>query len=113
MSGSAGQDPVLFEQTKLTATLLNTVAVRTVVLADTRPFTPLCVRGAGGKETQLWAKEVKAEGRRDLRRAGAAGEPGTAFGMDPPCRRRRAGSTSSCAVCCGPSARRRARRSPS
>ena len=36
MSGSAGQDPVLVEQTKLTATLLNTVAVRTVVLADTR-----------------------------------------------------------------------------
>jgi hypothetical protein len=38
--------------------------VRTVVLADTRPFTPLCVRRAGGEETQLWAKEVKVEGRR-------------------------------------------------
>ena len=38
--------------------------VRTVVLADTRPFTPLCVRRAGGEETQLWAKEVKVEGQR-------------------------------------------------
>ena len=100
--------------------------VRTVVLADTRPFTPLCVRRAGGEETQLWAKEVKVEGRRYvvcrneaeaqkdaadrramiealdqqlkrgdkalignsayrryLRRAGAAGEPGPAFEIDP------------------------------
>jgi transposase len=38
--------------------------VRSVVLADTRPFTPLCVRRSGGEETQLWAKEVTAEGRR-------------------------------------------------
>jgi hypothetical protein len=39
--------------------------VRTVVLADTRPFTPLCVRrSTGGEETQLWVKEVKVEGRR-------------------------------------------------
>jgi hypothetical protein len=39
--------------------------VRTVVLADdTRPFTPLCIRRAGGEETQLFAKEVMAEGRR-------------------------------------------------
>ncbi len=38
--------------------------VRTVVLADTRPFTPLCVRRAGGEETQLWVKECKVEGRR-------------------------------------------------
>jgi hypothetical protein len=38
--------------------------VRTVVLADDRPFTPLCVRRAGGGDTQLWVKEVKVEGRR-------------------------------------------------
>jgi hypothetical protein len=38
--------------------------VRTVVLADTRPFTPLCVRRTGGEETQLWVKKVKVEGRR-------------------------------------------------
>src|SRR5215216_4814454 len=38
--------------------------VRTVVLADTRPFTPLCVQRAGGAETQLFVKEVKTEGRR-------------------------------------------------
>src|SRR4051794_4841865 len=38
--------------------------VRTVVLADTRPFTPLCVQRAGGEETQLFVKEVKTEGRR-------------------------------------------------
>jgi hypothetical protein len=41
--------------------------VRTVVLADTRPFTPLCVRrsgAGGGEETQLWVKEAKVEGRR-------------------------------------------------
>src|SRR4051794_15849535 len=38
--------------------------VRTVVLADDRPFTPLCITRAGGEETQLFVKEVKAEGRR-------------------------------------------------
>src|SRR3954469_8053305 len=38
--------------------------VRTVVLADTGPFTPLCVQRAGGAETQLFVKEVKTEGRR-------------------------------------------------
>jgi Transposase DDE domain len=38
--------------------------VRTVVLADSRPFTPLCVRRSGGDETQLWVKEVTAEGKR-------------------------------------------------
>ena len=29
-----------------------------------RPFTPLCIPRAGGEETQLWVKEVSAEGRR-------------------------------------------------
>jgi DDE family transposase len=38
--------------------------IRTVVLADTRPFTPLCVQRAGGEETQLFVKEVKTKGRR-------------------------------------------------
>ena len=38
--------------------------VRTVVLADEKPFTPLCVERAGGEQTQLFAKEVKVEGRR-------------------------------------------------
>jgi transposase len=38
--------------------------VRRVVLADSRPFTPLCVPRAGGAETQLWVKEVTTEGRR-------------------------------------------------
>ena len=38
--------------------------VRTVVLADTRPFTPLCIERAGGEQTQLFVKEVKTEGRR-------------------------------------------------
>jgi transposase len=38
--------------------------VRTVVLADERPFTPLCIPRAGGEETQLFIKEVQAEGRR-------------------------------------------------
>src|SRR4051794_22689306 len=38
--------------------------VRTVVLADQKPFTPLCVQRAGGAETQLFIKEVKTEGRR-------------------------------------------------
>jgi transposase len=38
--------------------------VRRIVLADTRPFTPLCIRRAGGKETQLFVKQVTASGRR-------------------------------------------------
>ena len=38
--------------------------VRRVVLADGRPFTPLCVERANGTQTQLFAKEVKVEGRR-------------------------------------------------
>ena len=38
--------------------------VRTVVLADKKPFTPLCVERAGGAQTQLFAKEVTIEGRR-------------------------------------------------
>jgi Transposase DDE domain len=38
--------------------------VRSVVLADTRPFTPLCIRRSGGEETQLFVKEVTVEGRR-------------------------------------------------
>jgi hypothetical protein len=38
--------------------------VRTVVLADTRPFTPLCIPRTSGEETQLFIKEVQAEGRR-------------------------------------------------
>jgi hypothetical protein len=38
--------------------------VRTVVLADDRPFTPLCIPRAGGEETQLFIKEVKTEGQR-------------------------------------------------
>src|SRR3954463_1901663 len=38
--------------------------VRTVVLADEKPFTPLCVERANGEQTQLFAKEVKLEGRR-------------------------------------------------
>src|SRR5689334_9666459 len=38
--------------------------VRTVVLADERPFTPLCIPRAGGTETQLFIKEVQAEGGR-------------------------------------------------
>ena len=40
------------------------VLVRQVVLDDSRPFTPLCVERAGGKQTQLWIKEVKVDGRR-------------------------------------------------
>ncbi len=40
------------------------VPVRQVVLDDSRPFTPLCVERAGGKQTQLWIKEVKVDGRR-------------------------------------------------
>src|ERR1051325_3533618 len=38
--------------------------VRTVVLADDRPFTPLCIPRASGAETQLFIKEVQAEGQR-------------------------------------------------
>src|SRR5215204_2748766 len=38
--------------------------VRTVVLADPKPFTPLCIPRASGAETQLFIKEVQAEGRR-------------------------------------------------
>jgi hypothetical protein len=38
--------------------------VRTAVLADARPFTPLCIPRAGGEETQLFVKEVQVEGRR-------------------------------------------------
>jgi hypothetical protein len=38
--------------------------VRTVVLADLKPFTPLCIPRASGEETQLFIKEVQVEGRR-------------------------------------------------
>jgi transposase len=38
--------------------------VRNGVLDDRRPFTPLCIRRSGGEETQLFVKEVSAEGRR-------------------------------------------------
>ena len=38
--------------------------VRTVVLADKKPFAPLCVERVNGEHTQLFAKEVKVEGRR-------------------------------------------------
>ncbi len=38
--------------------------VRPVVLADQRPFTPLCIPRVGGAETQLFVKEVQVEGRR-------------------------------------------------
>jgi transposase len=38
--------------------------VRTVVLRDERPFTPLCIERAGGEETQLFVKEVKSKRRR-------------------------------------------------
>jgi hypothetical protein len=38
--------------------------VRAVVLADERAFTPLLVERANGAETQLFAKEVRYEGRR-------------------------------------------------
>jgi hypothetical protein len=38
--------------------------VRSVVLADRKPFTPLCVERASGGQTQLFAKEVRIEGRR-------------------------------------------------
>src|SRR3954471_9435456 len=38
--------------------------IRTVVLADQRPFVPLCIPRANGEETQLFIKEVQVEGRR-------------------------------------------------
>jgi hypothetical protein len=38
--------------------------VRTVVLADPKPFTPMCIPRASGEETQLFIKEVQVEGRR-------------------------------------------------
>src|SRR3954453_11864087 len=38
--------------------------VRTVVLADQRPFVPLCIPRANGEETQLFIKEVQVGGRR-------------------------------------------------
>src|SRR4051812_13047860 len=38
--------------------------VRTVVLADQKPFTPLCIPRASGEETQLFIKEVQVGGRR-------------------------------------------------
>jgi hypothetical protein len=38
--------------------------VREVVLADERPFTPLCLERAGGEETQLFIKEVVVAGKR-------------------------------------------------
>jgi hypothetical protein len=38
--------------------------VRRIVLADRRGFTPLCIPRSGGTETQLFVKEVIAEGRR-------------------------------------------------
>src|SRR4051795_8267799 len=38
--------------------------VGTVVLADQRPFVPLCIPRANGEETQLFIKEVQVEGRR-------------------------------------------------
>ena len=34
------------------------------LLKDERPFTPLCIQRAGGEETQLFVKEVKAKRRR-------------------------------------------------
>src|SRR6185295_6796633 len=38
--------------------------VRTIVLKDERAFMPLCIRRAGGEETQLFVKEVQAKRRR-------------------------------------------------
>lgn len=38
--------------------------VRSVVLKDARPFTPLCIQRANGKDTQLWVKELKVDKRR-------------------------------------------------
>lgn len=39
---------------------------RSVVLADTRPVTPLCIERAGGEPTQFFVKEVETEGRRHI-----------------------------------------------
>jgi hypothetical protein len=36
------------------------------VLADARPFTPLCIERANGAETQLFVKAVTVDGRRHL-----------------------------------------------
>src|SRR3954462_10014789 len=38
--------------------------VRTIVLKDETPSTPLCIQRAGGEETQLFVKEVTAKRRR-------------------------------------------------
>ena len=38
--------------------------VRSLVLEDAKPFTPLCITRLAGAETQLWIKEVIAGGRR-------------------------------------------------
>jgi hypothetical protein len=54
--------------------------VRDVVLADERAFVPLLVERAHGAETQLFAKEVRYQGRRYI--AGAKGKPGSAFEID-------------------------------
>ncbi len=43
MSGSAGQDPVLVEQTKLTATLLNTVPSGCIVADIIMPLVGIVV----------------------------------------------------------------------
>src|SRR4051794_18614695 len=36
--------------------------VRTVVLADKKPFTPLCVERANGEQTQLFARRSRSRG---------------------------------------------------
>jgi hypothetical protein len=38
---------------------------RTIVLNDETAFTPLCIERAGGEETQLFVKEVKARRQGD------------------------------------------------
>src|SRR5207237_939752 len=43
---------------------LSETLVRALGLADKEPFTPLCIERANGEQTQLFAKEVKVEGRR-------------------------------------------------
>ncbi len=48
------------------------ILIRTVVLADTRAFTPLCVRRTGGEQTQFFVEEVKVEGRRYTTRRGTS-----------------------------------------
>jgi Transposase DDE domain len=50
--------------------------VRTVVLADSRPFTPLCVSRAGGEETQLFVK-ASSSSRNARSRAGATSSAAT------------------------------------